>query len=62
MSTLTIIRAWKDPGYRCSLTQEQQTRLPAHPAGAIEFQVQALQELLGGSHFSPCHKCTSTGP
>ena len=65
MSHVNVIRAWKDADYRRSLTDEQRARLPAHPAGAIEFRVQELQELLGGSHhrcFSPCRACFSSGP
>ena len=37
MSTLQIVRAWKDESYRSSLTQEERAALPAHPAGTIEF-------------------------
>jgi mersacidin/lichenicidin family type 2 lantibiotic len=38
MSTLQIVRAWKDETYRRSLTQQQLADLPAHPAGEIEFE------------------------
>ena len=32
------IRAWKDEGFRDTLTAEQRARVPEHPAGTIEFQ------------------------
>jgi mersacidin/lichenicidin family type 2 lantibiotic len=60
MSNLNIIRAWKDPDYRRSLTEEQRAQLPAHPAGAIEFQDRSFQEDVGVSHYSPCRRCRST--
>jgi mersacidin/lichenicidin family type 2 lantibiotic len=37
MSTAEIIRAWKDPQYRATLTVA-----PPHPAGHIEFTDPAL--------------------
>jgi mersacidin/lichenicidin family type 2 lantibiotic len=65
MSNLNIIQAWKDPEYRQSLPEEQRAKLPAHPAGAIEFRIQKFQEAMqypGHNHYSPCHKCGSSGP
>ena len=61
MSNLEIIRAWKDPDYRRSLTDAQRSQLPAHPSGAIEFQ---HLEFVYGSFSphtkSPCKKCASS--
>ena len=37
MSTLQIVRAWKDGSYRNSLTSEERAALPANPAGKIEL-------------------------
>ncbi len=37
MNKQDIIRAWKDKAYRQSLSREQQTALPEHPAGEIEL-------------------------
>jgi mersacidin/lichenicidin family type 2 lantibiotic len=64
MSEENIIRAWKDPDYCRELTEEQRAQVPAHPAGAIEFRIQGLDEALqrGVGHISPCHKCGSLGP
>ena len=65
MSDLAVIRAWKDPQYRESLTEEQRAQLPAHPAGVIEFRVQELQETVmhvSRKCYSPCYRCGSSGP
>ena len=60
MSALNIIRAWKDPDYRSSLTAEQRARLPAHPSGAIEFQdSDFVYGSLSPHTHSPCKKCAS---
>jgi mersacidin/lichenicidin family type 2 lantibiotic len=63
MSNVSVIRAWKDPEYRRSLTQEQRAGLPAHPAGTIEFQDSGFDEvMLANSLYhgcSPCHRCAS---
>ncbi len=60
MSEHNIIRAWKDAEYRRSLTEEQRARLPAHPAGAIEFQDRGVPQALSLHHgCSPCHRCFS---
>jgi len=48
MSTLDIIRAWKDESFRLSLTPEERRRLPAHPAGLIELTEAELENVAGG--------------
>lgn len=35
MSTSEIIKAWSDPEYRDTLTDDQKEFLPDHPAGTI---------------------------
>jgi mersacidin/lichenicidin family type 2 lantibiotic len=40
MPTVDVIRAWKDEEYRLSLSDEQRSLLPQHPAGAIELSNQ----------------------
>ena len=47
MSTLDIIRAWKDEEYRLSLDE---TLLPAHPAGLVELTDADLEQVAGGDH------------
>jgi mersacidin/lichenicidin family type 2 lantibiotic len=41
-------RAWKDPVFRASLSAEELSALPAHPAGAIEITDQRLDNVVGG--------------
>jgi mersacidin/lichenicidin family type 2 lantibiotic len=48
MSTSDIIRAWKDPEYRSSLSPEAQALVPAHPAGLIELEDAYLDGIAGG--------------
>ncbi len=60
MSTVNIIRAWKDPDYRRSLTAAQRAGLPANPAGAIEFQnLDFVYGSISPHTHSPCKKCGS---
>ena len=44
-----IIRAWKDPEYRVSLSEEELNALPDNPAGAIELTDEELDTAVGGS-------------
>ena len=44
-----IIRAWKDPEYRVSLSEEELNTLPENPAGAIELTDEELDTAVGGS-------------
>ena len=49
MSQEDIIRAWKNPEYRDSLTEEQRSQLPENPAGLIELTETELENVHGGS-------------
>jgi len=48
MSRSNVIRAWKDPAYRNSLSSAEQADLPANPAGAIEISDAELGQTAGG--------------
>ncbi len=48
MSDLDIIRAWKDPAYRQSLSEAEFAELPAHPIGPITLSVAELDQVVGG--------------
>jgi len=48
MSNKNIIRAWKDPVYRNSLSESERAALPANPAGAIEISDADLGKISGG--------------
>src|SRR5260370_38406558 len=42
-----IVRAWKDETYRQSLSVEEQSMLPANPAGEIELTETDLEAISG---------------
>lgn len=50
MNPETIIRAWKDPAFRASLTPEQRAALPENPSGAslAELESAELERIRGG--------------
>jgi mersacidin/lichenicidin family type 2 lantibiotic len=47
MNKADVIRAWKDPLYRATLSPEDLARLPSHPAGLIELREDDLKEVTG---------------
>jgi mersacidin/lichenicidin family type 2 lantibiotic len=47
LSNDDIIRAWKDEGFRRSLTAEQAAQLPDHPSGGIEVSAVDLGDARG---------------
>ncbi|HEY9674768.1 MAG TPA: mersacidin/lichenicidin family type 2 lantibiotic [Waterburya sp.] len=49
MSHEDIIRAWKDPEYRMSLSEEKRAQLPENPAGLIEL-TDGEMGLVGGGY------------
>lgn len=58
MSSVDIIRAWKDEEFRASLSPEAQAQLPENPANCIELDDAALDQMHGGAPmtvtFDPC--------
>ena len=48
MDKLDVVRAWKDPAYRATLSPEQLARVPANPAGMIEVTDERLTAASGG--------------
>jgi mersacidin/lichenicidin family type 2 lantibiotic len=49
MNKESIIRAWKDPAYRASLSSEQRAELPEHPSGVAELDDATLGAAVGGA-------------
>lgn len=47
MKKVDVIRAWKDPVYRASLTPEELAQLPDHPSGVLEIQDEQLRGIAG---------------
>jgi mersacidin/lichenicidin family type 2 lantibiotic len=48
MSNKNIVRAWKDPAYRNSLSASERAALPPNPAGAIEISDADLGKVAAG--------------
>jgi mersacidin/lichenicidin family type 2 lantibiotic len=59
MSSKNIIRAWKDPVYRNSLSAAERAALPANPAGSIELSDADLGQVAGGYLTIICTKICS---
>jgi len=61
VKTKDIIRAWKDAGYRQNLSEADQAKLPAHPAGMIELTDADLGVVSGGrAKMTQGWECTFT--
>ena len=48
MSKSNIIRAWKNPAYRNSLSAAERAALPENPAGSVELSNEDLGNVAGG--------------
>jgi mersacidin/lichenicidin family type 2 lantibiotic len=46
---MDIIRAWKDEGYRNSLSEAERAALPENPAGIVELSDEDMQIAWGGT-------------
>ncbi len=60
MSKVDVIRAWKDPEYRATLSAEELSRLPLHPAGLVELTDEQLSRASGlaAPAFTTAPECT----
>ncbi len=61
MSKDRIVRAWKDPVFRASLSPEERAQLPAHPAGEamVELEENELAMVVGGNTSNSNCQCYS---
>lgn len=59
VSRAKVVRAWKDPSFRASLTAEELLALPPHPSGAGANEEEGLKGVVGGFTFTS--GCTSAG-
>ena len=57
MSKSNVIRAWKDPAYRSSLSQAETASLHANHAGSVEISDADLGKIAGG-RWDPSIYCT----
>jgi len=58
MNKNDIIRAWKDPFYRATLSGEAQAALPQHPAGIVELSDAQLVVASGAAVITTAFDCT----
>lgn len=49
MSSVDILRAWKDEAYRNSLSETERANLPANPAGVTDLSAAELAAIDGGA-------------
>jgi mersacidin/lichenicidin family type 2 lantibiotic len=47
LSKLDMIRMWRDPEYRSTLSAEELAQLPSHPAGLVELSDEELGRASG---------------
>ncbi len=54
-----VVRAWKDPTYRASLSAEEREALPECPAGSplAELHEEQLHGIVGGMQLTPRYSC-----
>ena len=57
-----VIRAWKDPSYRATLTEGERAMLPSNPAGLVDLSDEELKEASGlnTQASTTAMKCTDT--
>lgn len=58
MKKIDVIRAWKDPFYRSTLTADELDQLPVHPAGPIEIRESDLKGIAAAAQTT-APECTS---
>jgi mersacidin/lichenicidin family type 2 lantibiotic len=58
MNKNDVIRAWKDPFYRATLSEEAQASLPQHPAGIVELSDDQLVTAAGATVLTTAFDCT----
>jgi mersacidin/lichenicidin family type 2 lantibiotic len=54
MSYDNIIRAWKDASFRDSLSEDERSLLPEHPAGLLQLSDNQLSAVAAGGTSPIC--------
>jgi mersacidin/lichenicidin family type 2 lantibiotic len=57
MKKVDVVRAWKDPLYRSTLTPEEAAELPIHPSGLLEVREEDLRDISGAA-LTTAMRCT----
>jgi len=60
--TVDIVRAWKDPEYRKTLTPEQLASLPPTPSGTPTLTEDDMTGIVGGEGTCTCLTTTCKPP
>ncbi|HYU32094.1 MAG TPA: mersacidin/lichenicidin family type 2 lantibiotic [Thermoanaerobaculia bacterium] len=58
MNKADVIRAWKDPLYRATLSTEELAQLPGHPSGVLELRDEQLRTITGALAETTFETCT----
>lgn len=58
MNKSDVIRAWKDPLFRATLTDGERALLPDHPAGLVELP-EAELKAASGAVITTARGCTA---
>jgi mersacidin/lichenicidin family type 2 lantibiotic len=62
MTVKNIIRSWKDPEYRATLSKMERSLLPKHPSGLIELSDEDLDFAGAGEHTANVPSCIAGCP
>jgi mersacidin/lichenicidin family type 2 lantibiotic len=55
-----VVRAWKDPIFRASLSSKELEQIPENPIGGFELTKEELRNVVGGSGITGCGGGTGT--
>jgi mersacidin/lichenicidin family type 2 lantibiotic len=58
LNKANVIRTWKDPLYRSTLTLEELDQMPDHPAGLVELDDEQLRTISGSVAVTTAIDCT----
>ncbi|MEV0731946.1 mersacidin/lichenicidin family type 2 lantibiotic [Polymorphospora sp. NPDC050346] len=62
-----LTQAWKDPGYRATLSLAELAGLESNPAGVIDIDDKSLDGVVGGTYtptqvlYPSCRTCLTCG-
>jgi mersacidin/lichenicidin family type 2 lantibiotic len=59
MNKTDVIRAWKDPVYRATLSEEEMAAVPLHPAGLADLSDDQLRIAGGSDVATTAPTCTN---
>ena len=57
MSVETILRAWRDPYFRATLSADELAGLPQHPSGEVLTKFERSEFVRSDTQFHECTAC-----